>query len=276
MQVDQAIRRVNRDVVLVWAMHIALGVGVISALVVGAAMGASPILLAAIPCTLWVLMAINGVRETRNALQWPTLIASGKLEEAEREIERTIRGFSILRSVKLLSLHQLSVLKMAQRQWGEALQLSKAIVRHKLPKGHTLERASMLVLAGAAVQSDQLPDAYMAIGRLRAMPLSLDEQLALLVAECSYCGKLSAWNSLTNAMPEKVRMAELLPADLAAQVQAWLAVAARHCNRDDWGQYLIERCQLLVDPARLCSQEPAFRQLWPSIGNNTAPTGTGV
>ena len=156
MQVDQAIRRVNRDVVLVWAMHIALGAGVIFAIVGGAAMGVPTILLAAIPCTLWVLLAINGVRETRNALQWPSLIASGKLDEAQREIERTIRGFTILRSVKLLCLHQLAVVKMAQRQWGEALQLSKAIVRHKLPKDQTLERASMMVIAGAAVQSGQL------------------------------------------------------------------------------------------------------------------------
>jgi len=275
MQVDKAIRRVNRDVVLVWAMHVAIGMGLILALVVGTAIGTSPILLAAIPCTLWVLLAINGVRETRNALQWPMLISSGKLDEAERQIERTIRGFTILRSVKLLSLHQLSVLKMAQRQWGEALQLSKAIVRHKLPKDHTLQRASMLVLAGAAVQSNQLQDAFMAIGRLRAMPLSLDEQLSLLVAECQYCGKISAWTSLADAMNDKARLAELLPADLAAQVQAWLALAAKHCKRTDWEQYLIERCQLLVDPARLCSQEQAFRQLWPTIGN-TATTGTGV
>lgn len=275
MQVDKAIRRVNRDVVLVWAMHIVIGLGLIMALVVGTAVGASPILLAAIPCTLWVLLAINGVRETRNALQWPMLISSGKLDEAEQQIERTIRGFTILRSVKLLSLHQLSVLKMAQRQWGEALQLSKAIVRHKLPKDHTLQRASMLVLAGAAVQSNQLQDAFMAIGRLRAMPLSLDEQLSLLVAECAYCGKIGAWTSLADAVNDKARMAELLPTDLAAQVQAWLALASKHCNRTDWEQYLIERCQLLVDPARLCSQEPAFRQLWPTIGN-TATTSTGV
>lgn len=274
MQVDQAIRRVRRDVVLVWVMHSVLAVAVIAALVGGAAIGVPPILLAAIPCILWIALAVNGVRETRNALQWPSLIASGKLDEAEREIERSIRGFTVLRSVKLLSLHQLAVVKMSQRHWSDALALSKAIVRHKLPKDQALERASMLVLAGAAVQSGALQDAYAAIGRLRAMPLTLDERLSLLVAECTYCGRLGAWGSLMTALPDKARMAELMPADLAAQVQGWLALAARKSNRNDWSEYLVDRCRLLVDPARLCSQEPAFKELWQPIDNSDS-TRTG-
>ena len=120
----------------------------------------------------------------------------------------------------------------------------------------------MLVLAGAAVQSGALQDAYIAISRLRSMPLTLDEKLSLFVAECTYCGRLGAWASLMEGLQDKARMAELMPADLAAQVQAWLALAARRSNRNDWAQYLTDRCQLLVDPARLCSQEPAFNELW--------------
>ena len=163
---------------------------------------------------------------------------------------------------------------MSQRHWSDALALSKAIVRHKLPKDQALERASMLVLAGAAVQSGALQDAYAAIGRLRAMPLTLDERLSLLVAECTYCGRLGAWGSLMTALPDKARMAELMPADLAAQVQGWLALAARKSNRNDWSEYLVDRCRLLVDPARLCSQEPAFKELWQPIDNSDS-TRTG-
>ncbi len=269
IHVEQAIRRVQRDVVIVWVMHILLAMAVIAALVGGSAIGIPPILLAAIPCILWVLLAVNGVRETRTALQWPTLIASGQLDEAERQIERSIRGFTVLRSVKLLSLHQLAVVKMAKRQWSDALKLSKAIAGHRLPKDQTLERASTLVLAGAAVQSGAMQDAYIAINRLRVMPLTLEEKLSLLLIECTYCGRLGAWAQLMEGLRDKLRLAELTPTELAAQIQGWLALAARKCGRKDWADYLIERCQLLMDPNDLRLLEPAFNELWEASGDNT-------
>ena len=81
MQVDQAIRRVRRDVVLVWVMHSVLAVAVIAALVGGAAIGVPPILLAAIPCILWIALAVNGVRETP---QCPPVALADRLREARR------------------------------------------------------------------------------------------------------------------------------------------------------------------------------------------------
>ena len=43
----------------------------------------------------------------------PSLIASGQFDEAEQEIEKVIRSFWLFRSVKLLSLHHLAVLRHA-------------------------------------------------------------------------------------------------------------------------------------------------------------------
>lgn len=263
MQAQQAIRRVNRDLSLTWVIHALLVVGLAGGMVVGSLTGIPSVLIAAIPCTIWVLLAFNGMRETRNAMQWPMLIASGQLEEAERQIEQAISGFSVLRSVKLLSLHQLAVLRMAQRNWADAAQLSRALAGHRHGKDPSLQRASMLVLGGAAVRLGDLQEAYRVVVTLRGMALALDEQLTLLLVESAYLAKIGAWNELVHGIDAKARLAELMPTEVAAQTQGYLALGARHAGRVDWESYLVHRCGLLMEPARLCVEEPMFRELWP-------------
>jgi hypothetical protein len=231
-------------------------------MVLGPLLGIPVIFLAAVPCTVWILLAFNGMRETRNAMQWPMLIAAGQFEQAEQQIEHTIRGFSMLRSIKLLSLHQLAVLRMAQRNWSDAAVLSRAILAFRHGRDQALPRASLLVLAGAAVRLGSLCDAHAAISRLRAMPLSLDEQLTLLLMECAYLAKIGAWDSLVHSIDAKSRMAELMPTEVSAQTQAYLALGARRVGRKDWESYLLQRCCLLSEPARLCAEDEAFGELW--------------
>ena len=74
---------------------------------------------------------------------------------------------------------------------------------------------------------------------------------------------------LMEGLRDKLRLAELTPTELAAQIQGWLALAARKCGRKDWADYLIERCQLLMDPNDLRLLEPAFNELWEASGDNT-------
>jgi hypothetical protein len=270
IQVDQAIRRVNRSVALTWAIHALLALAVGGGLIVGSILQVPSILLASIPCILWVLLAVNGYRETHNAMRWPMLIASGDLEQAEQEIENAIHGFSVMRSVKLLSLHHLSVLRMAQRNWADAARLSKAMQGHHLSKDGSLKRASLLVLAASAARVGQMHDAYSALQRLRRMPLTLDEQLSLLHAESVYLGRLGAWDALAWRIDVKVRMAELMPTEYAVQTQAFLALAARRTGQSQWTGYLSRRCELLCDVAVLAGEEPVLAELW-----QHNPTGSG-
>lgn len=262
ISVEKAIARVNRDLALAWGIHVALGVAMLVALVAGTATGIHPMLLVSVPCALWIVLAINGVRETKAAMEWQGLIASGQLDEAEKQIERRINGFGVLRSVKLMSLHQLAVVKLGQKQWGDALKLSRALTSYRAGKQQSLHRAGLLVMAGAAVNEGAYPDAYVAMSELRRMPLTLDEQLSLLPAEVMYCARLGEWRSAMDNLQAKLRLVELLPASLAAPVEAWLALAAKRCNRLDWSAYLKQRAELLVEPAQLRAEEPAFAELW--------------
>ena len=262
MQVDQVIRRVNRNVALTWAIQALLALAVGGGLIVGTILQVPAILLASIPCILWVLLAVTGYRETHNAMRWPILIAAGDLEQAEQEIESAIHGFSVMRSVKLLSLHNLSVLRMAQRNWADAARLSKAMQGHRLGRDGSLKRASLLVLATSATRVGQMHDAYDALQRLRRMALTLDEQVSLLHAESVYLGRLGEWQTLAWRIEVKVKMSELMPAEDAARTQAFLALAAKRTGQSQWTDYLSRRCELLCDVVKLAGEEPALAELW--------------
>lgn len=262
IQVHHAIRRVTLGVTLSWTAHLVLAALVLGATVLASITGLPPALLAAIPCTIWVVLAINGAKETRSAMGWTALIAAGHLDEAERQIERTIRSFSLIRSVKLLSLHQLAVVRMAQRKWAEAAELSRAMLSFRMGRDRSLAKASLLVLGAAAVRLNDLNQAHAALAQIRSLPLTLDEQLALLACECAYLAKAGHFRELTGGLDEKARLAELMSTETAAQTQAFLALAARRCGRDDWHGYLKRRCELLTDPALLVREEPLFRELW--------------
>lgn len=261
---EQAIRQVKWNMTLMWALHVVLACAVGGALIVGTILQLPSILLAAIPCILWVLLAVNGYRETHNAMRWPMLIASGELATAEKEIERAIHGFSVLRSVKLMSLHHLAVLRMAQRKWADAARLSKAMQGYRLGRDTSLTRASLLVLAATATRAGEVEDAYGALRRLRMVPLTLDEQLSLLHAESAYLVRVEAWDALCHRIDVKAKMAELMPSETAAQTQALLALGALRTGQGAWAEYLKKRCELLIDTTKLVSEEPALGELWPA------------
>lgn len=262
MPAEQALWRLNRDMVLTWVVNIGLAVVVFVLLLLGNSSDFSPIFLVVIPILIWIVLAFQGMRETRNAMQWPILIASGRLEEAERQIEQSIRGFTLLRSVKLMSLHHLALVRMAQRRWQEAAALSRALLKYRMPRDRSVTNSVLLILGNAAIRTGDWQEAYRAIMQLRQQQLFLDEQLSLLSIECAYMARTGAWRELLHGIDAKTRLAELMPGELAAQTQGLLALGASRCGRTDWMMYLRDRCQLLCDPDRLCAEEPMLRELW--------------
>ena len=75
---------------------------------------------------VWIALSITSARSSRIALDSPALIATGQFDEAERQIDLAMRAFSLFGPAKLRALHQLAVLRHAQRRWDEAAQLCRA------------------------------------------------------------------------------------------------------------------------------------------------------
>jgi hypothetical protein len=104
--------------------------------------------------------------------------------------------------------------------------------------------------------------AYDAFIRLHDERLSLGEAVQLLVTEMDYGSRVGAWNHMVASPMTKVQLAELMPTQSAATVQALLALAAKKVDRMDVSEWLKRRAELLVDADELIRQKPVLRELF--------------
>ena len=210
----------------------------------------------------WVALAMGSRRGTALAAGSSSLIAAGLYDAAEVQLSRALRGFSLFRTTKLLSLHHLALLRHTQRRFDESAQLSGALLRHRLGPLKGLGKSARLMLASASVNLNDLRGAYDAISQLYSQRLALPEALHLLRTQLDYESRIGAWEHMMIGLPVKVQLAELMPAPDAAAVQALLALAARKTGRSDWEQWLCERVGLITDVRELTTRMPLLRELW--------------
>ncbi|MGH7214223.1 MAG: hypothetical protein ACREIT_05625, partial [Tepidisphaeraceae bacterium] len=86
--------------------------------------------------------------------------------------------------------------------------------------------------------------------------------LNLLHVQLDYSARVGAWGSMTESLPTKVQLAELLPADRSAKAQALLALACGRTGRSDWSEWLRRRVELLADVQQLAKERPILWELW--------------
>jgi hypothetical protein len=263
LTVDTAISRFRRDLTLGWVLRAAFMAGALACFA-APLLGAQfdPAVGLGVVAIAWVLLSFRGVRGARLAAASPSLISSGRFEEAEQQIDEVLRGFSLSKTPKLLSLHHLAVLRHAQRRWEESAVLSKALLRLNLgPTLAPLNRPARLILADSLLELGDTRGAQDALAGLLAQNLSLTEAMNLLSVQLDYQSRVGAWDEmLANVMP-KVQMAEIMQARNAARVQALLALAAWRRSRPDLSDWLRKRAELLADPNALAAERPVLREL---------------
>ena len=260
MPVDAAITRVQRDLTLSTLLKSVLLVALLACFVIGPDNMRLAALLGV--GAIWFWLSINSARSSRTAAQSPSLIASGQFEEAERNIEQTVRSFSIFRPVKLQALHHMALLRHAQRRWQESAALCRALLRQRLGILRPLDRSTRLLLADALLEMNDPAGAYHAIVGLYHQRLALPETLHLLLIQLDYSARIGAWHSMTDGIMSKVQLAELMPSSSAARTQALLGLAARKTGRNDFADWLKARAQLLTDVPKLVAERPLLRELW--------------
>ena len=211
---------------------------------------------------VWLMLSFTSAKNSRILAPSPELIASGQFEEAERRIEEALRAFSISRSAKLLGLHHLAVLRHKQRRWQDSATLCRAVLAQRIVAGEGVARSSRLMLADALLELGDVQGAGDAIGGLRDEPLGLTELMTMLQVELDYQARIAAWERMMIGLPTKVQLAEIMPPEASARVQAMLALAARHTGRQDWSDWLRRRVELLTDVGKLTAERSALWELW--------------
>jgi hypothetical protein len=265
MRADQIVHSVDRGVLVGRICRIAWFVLLTLSIVIGPAIGSSAAVTIQVVLFLamWIGLTAGGMRQSRVAMQWPVMIAQGQIEQAEEQIDKALRGFTVLSSVKLLGLHHLARIRLSQKRWADAATLSRGLLRYPLRTMPGLSAASYQILAEASMRLGDLSTAFVALQQLRRQKLSLDQSLGVLLLETVYLARIGAWPSLMDGIKSKLRLAELMPTDAAATTQGLLAVAAQRRGREDWVNYLRSRCDLLADMSRLAAEETCLQTIWP-------------
>jgi hypothetical protein len=269
LTVDTAISRFRRDLTLGWLLRAAFLAAVVASLALPLfAKSFEPSIALAIVAVAWLALNFRGVRGARLAAASPSLISAGRFEEAEQQIDEVLRGFSISKTPKLLSLHHLAVLRHAQRRWQESAALSKALLGQRLgPALEGITRPARLILADSLLELGDAGGAKDALAGLYPQDLSLLEAMNLLSVQLDYQSRVGAWDEMLANVMSKVQLAEIMQAKTAARVQALLALAAKKLGRHDLADWLRRRAELLADVNAIAAERPALWEVW---GRNTA------
>ncbi len=262
---ESAITKARRDLtlgaILRWALIAAAAVAlIVQPLMESAATAATGVLMAV--ATLWIVLSVRSFRGSRMAADSSSLIAAGQYELAEEHIAEALGSFTIFRTVKLLSLHHLAVLRHAQSRWQESALLCRALLTQRLGPVSGLGRSSRLILAESLLELNDLPGVHENLARLYDQRLSLREALNLLAVQLDYMARIGAWEMMIQNLMTKVELAELLPTLQAARAQALLALAAKKAGYADWHDWLKRRVELLIDVQKLCSDRPMLLEVW--------------
>jgi hypothetical protein len=261
---ESAIRALRRDLTLSSLVKGALVTAGLACLVLGPIVGSSfPLTIIVLAIGgVWLVLSYRSAKGSSLAADSPTLIARGEFDEAEHRIEQVLRSFSLFRTVKLLSLHHLAVLRHAQRRWRDSAMLSQALLRQRLGSLQGVSRSSRLMLADSLLELGDLRGAHEALSSLYQERLTLAEAMNLMAVQLDYESRIGAWASMMQNAASKVQLAELMPTPAAARTQALLALAATKLARHDWATWLRRRAELLADVNPLVMERPALKEVW--------------
>jgi hypothetical protein len=222
--------------------------------------------LMAVVVGIWVVLSYRSARGTRLAAITPQLIASGNLPQAEQFIHDALRSFSLFRSVKLRSLHQLAVLRNAQGRWQECALLCRELLQHPLGPLAPLARSTRLILANSLLETGDVAGAYSPLAALYAERLSLGEALELTWVQADYLARIGQWTAMVLGLKQKLAMMELMLPARSAMSQAMLALAADKLGKPELCAWLKLRVEAITDPVELIARRPVLAELWPASG----------
>jgi hypothetical protein len=263
--VQAAISRFRRDLTIGAFLRGLLLASAIACVLVGPSLGAGyggAMMLIAIGA-VWMLLGYRSIQGSRLSADSPLLIATGRFEEAETRIDAALKSFSLFKPAKLISLHHLAMLRHAQRRWQDSAQLCRALQRQRMGTLSGLTKPSTLLLADNLMHLGDLPGVYEALCRLYRQRLNLGEALTMLHIQTEYLAGIGAFEQMLAESGTKAQLAELMPAQVAARTQAFMALAAIKTGRLQLAAWLRRRVELLCDVSALVAERPILAEVWP-------------
>ncbi len=257
---ESAIARTRRDAVISVVVRILL----VASAIIGAIVNAighetEGSIVIMVVMTILFLLAGKNAKNQRKIASVGMLIDTGRYDDAETALAESFKSFLLYKSPRLGILQNLAALRHAQRRYREAGRLAAELLQ-QLPQTSAHRRTLQIMLADCALETNDLPTVHYALSQV-PQNLPVRESLKLMELQINYYIRSGAYTMALDQLPMKVELAELLPAEPAAHLQAMLAYAAMKLNQPIWCDWLKRRVMLLTDPTRLVARTPILREL---------------
>jgi hypothetical protein len=209
---------------------------------------------------VWTMLTVRTAKVQQDLSGVRVLLDSGRAAEAEHAIDALLERFCLQSRPRVMALHLLATLRFTQGRFRESAQMLARLLERARGDASTL-RAMRLMLAEAALEYGDVQTAYAALTAAMTGELGVRERLKVMELQVEYCTRIAAWPQVVDGLASKIELAELLPAEPAARVQALMALAQSKLGRRDWTDWLLARVRLLIDVHPLVERRPVLREL---------------
>jgi len=196
---------------------------------------------------LWTFLALRGLRAIRRAQAGSSLLAAGRIDEACQLLADALGGLTPLHGAEILACHQLARAARAAHRYKEGAAICRVLLAQPARTFRSIAAATRLILADCLLGLDDLQAAATVIDAVDQDQLSLADRLTLLPVELRYQLAVEHDAEVVQALPEKVRLAELLDGPEACLAHALLAEGCRRMNLTRQKDFLMRRASLLAD-----------------------------
>lgn len=198
----------------------------------------------------WVWLSILNARAA-GAARGLFAVIEQQPDAAEHAVAQLLAKRGLVSWVRMMIYHAWAALRHRQGRYTESAALCQGVLSRKLGPGEGARTNLLLMLAEASLETDNPARAYPALLALYAMPVELSEALQRLGLQTRYELMIGAEASAFDRLPQKVAMAELMPAAQAGVTHAMLAVAAERLGQRAAQRWLMRRVELLCSPEQL-------------------------
>jgi hypothetical protein len=209
---------------------------------------------------IWTMLTVRTAKVQQDLAGVRVLLDAGRAAEAEHAIDALLERFCLQSRPRVMALHLLATLRFTQGRFRESAQMLARLLERARGDASTL-RAMRLMLTEAALEYGDVQTAYAALTQAMAGELGVRERLKVMELQVEYCTRIAAWPQVVDGLATKIELAELLPAEPAARVQALMALALSKLDRHDWTDWLLARVRLLIDVQPLIERRPVLREL---------------
>jgi hypothetical protein len=220
---------------------------------------------------IWVVLAIGSVHLTRTLQMARVLLSAGQQDNAEVWFRRVMISLSLTPQTQFIACQHLASIYFLRDAHEDVVTVCQELLRHRLGRLKHVWINTRLMLTDSLLVLNRVSEAYDAIRPIYEAPLTLADRMKLLPIQLRYELTANQAAASVQALPEKVRIAELLDSQQAALVHALLAEACRRRSMTAESNFLLRRARLYGDLEPLAQR---YALLLPMVAPGVANPGS--